>query len=311
MASPGWTSPSPPSITVGRTNSSFSPRAYAASMASVAVDGAARPPRGRSRRSRARRDPSACRGPSRSSARRPRRSGHPGGPRRGRRSRSATNASAERGGVSRPSSRACTRTPGHALRGGQPGDLDQVPVVGMDAARTDQADEMEAAAGLGRTAACRRASAGRAAKLPSAIAASIRGRSCSTGRPAPRFRWPTSELPIWPGGSPTASSDARRIECGQSRRSAAPDRHRRRGDRVRRRVVADPEAIQDDEDDRSRTPRWRRRHADPARADAVRPARATMPAISSGLSEAPPTRAPSIDGSAMNSSIDADVTLPP
>ena len=33
------------------------------------------------------------------------------------------------------------------------------------------------------------------------------------------------------------------------------------------------------------------------------PARATMPAISSGLSDAPPTRAPSIDGSARNSSM--------
>ena len=41
------------------------------------------------------------------------------------------------------------------------------------------------------------------------------------------------------------------------------------------------------------------------------PARATMPAISSGLSEAPPTSAPSIDGSARNSPMLADVTLPP
>ena len=47
-------------------------------------------------------------------------------------------------------------------------------------------------------------SAGRSKNEPSAIAASIRGRSWSTGRPAPRFRWPTSELPIWPGGRPTA-----------------------------------------------------------------------------------------------------------
>ena len=52
-------------------------------------------------------------------------------------------------------------------------------------------------------------SAGLVKNEPSSIAASIRGRSWSTGRPAPRFRWPTSELPIWPGGSPTASSDAR------------------------------------------------------------------------------------------------------
>src|ERR1043166_7487902 len=29
-------------------------------------------------------------------------------------------------------------------------------------------------------------------------------RSCGTTRPAPRLRWPTSLLPIWPSGSPTA-----------------------------------------------------------------------------------------------------------
>jgi len=41
------------------------------------------------------------------------------------------------------------------------------------------------------------------------------------------------------------------------------------------------------------------------------PARATMPAISSGLSDAPPTKAPSMAGSARNSPMFADVTLPP
>ena len=72
-------------------------------------------------------------------------------------------------------------------------------------------------------------------------------------------------------------------------------------------VGPEAEAVDDDEDDRSRAT-----HAGvPARAEAVSPARATMPAISSGLREAPPTRAPSISGSAKNSSMLEDVTLPP
>ena len=63
----------------------------------------------------------------------------------------------------------------------------------------------------GRQRARRRASsAAFAANEPSAIAASMRGRSWSTGRPAPRLRWPTSLLPIWPGGQ--ADRRARRLE---------------------------------------------------------------------------------------------------
>src|SRR3990172_7086551 len=36
----------------------------------------------------------------------------------------------------------------------------------------------------------------------------MRTRSWYTTRPAPRFRCPTSEFPIWPAGSPTRSSEA-------------------------------------------------------------------------------------------------------
>ena len=53
-----------------------------------------------------------------------------------------------------------------------------------------------------------RPTAGCVARLPSSIAALIRGRSCSTTRPAPRFMWPTSELPICPSGRPTNAPDA-------------------------------------------------------------------------------------------------------
>src|SRR5213083_3336567 len=43
---------------------------------------------------------------------------------------------------------------------------------------------------------------------PDSIACEMRTMSCGTTRPAPRFRWPTSLLPICPSGSPTASPDA-------------------------------------------------------------------------------------------------------
>ena len=87
-----------------------------------------------------------------------------------------------------------------------------------------------------------------------------------------------------------------------------PDRHPGVGDRVGRRVTADPEPIEDDEDDRAGSLAG---HVAVLRAAAVSPARATMPAISSGLRDAPPTSAPSIAGSARNSAMLAEVTLPP
>ena len=47
----------------------------------------------------------------------------------------------------------------------------------------------------------------------------MRARSCGTIAPAPRFRWPTSELPIWPSGRPTASPFAVSCVCGCSAHS--------------------------------------------------------------------------------------------
>src|SRR5713226_6182101 len=42
----------------------------------------------------------------------------------------------------------------------------------------------------------------------------MRTMSCGTTRPAPRFRCPTSLLPIWPAGSPTARPEASSRVCG-------------------------------------------------------------------------------------------------
>src|SRR6478672_6574805 len=56
-------------------------------------------------------------------------------------------------------------------------------------------------------------------KLPSAIASSIRARSCLTIAPAPRLRWPTSELPICPSGRPTSRPWAESRVRGQRSQS--------------------------------------------------------------------------------------------
>ena len=104
------------------------------------------------------------------------------------------------------------------------------------------------------------------------------------------------------------------LRCTQGRvrprgQRRSPARHRRGGDGVLRRVRSDAEPVEDDEDDGPR-PGPPRHEARP-RACAVIPARAAMPAISSGLSEAPPMSAPSTPGSARNSPMFAEVTLPP
>src|SRR5947207_2578580 len=57
-------------------------------------------------------------------------------------------------------------------------------------------------------------SGGRRKKSPDVMACEIRTMSCGTTRPAPRFKCPTSLLPIWPSGSPTASPDALRSVRG-------------------------------------------------------------------------------------------------
>src|SRR5438105_9728009 len=57
-------------------------------------------------------------------------------------------------------------------------------------------------------------SAGKRKNSPDWMACEMRTMSCGTTRPAPRFRCPTSLLPICPSGSPTASPDALRSVRG-------------------------------------------------------------------------------------------------
>ena len=107
-------------------------------------------------------------------------------------------------------------------------------------------------------AACRRSSSpgGRRRRRPGwrrsfrrRSPAEMRTRSCFTTRPAPRLRWPTSLLPIWPPGSPTASPDASSRVRGaraHSRSQVGTLRHR---DRVAFALGAVSPAVQDDEHD--------------------------------------------------------------
>src|SRR6266496_3420447 len=59
-----------------------------------------------------------------------------------------------------------------------------------------------------RVSSTRSTSAGIRKNSPDSMDCEIRTMSCGTTRPAPRFRWPTSLLPICPSGRPTASPDA-------------------------------------------------------------------------------------------------------
>src|SRR5258706_5120250 len=59
-----------------------------------------------------------------------------------------------------------------------------------------------------RTVAHRSTSAAIRKNSPDAIDCEMRTVSCATTRPAPRFKWPTSLLPICPSGRPTGSPDA-------------------------------------------------------------------------------------------------------
>ena len=185
-------------------------------------------------------------------------------------------------------------------------------VVGVDAAGPDQAD---------------RRAAGRRPGAPRSQAASER-RPLEERAVGDRGVDPRQVLEHRPAGAEVEVADLgvahlagrqpdgllRRLQDGvrPAREQAAPGRHPRRGDRVVRRVGADPEAVEDDEDDRPRSAG----HAGPAGSswparERSRRRGRRSPAISSGLSEAPPTSAPSIAGSARNSPMFAAVTLPP
>ena len=197
---------------------------------------------------------------------------------------------------------------GDAAPRGKLDERDQMAIVRVDPTRTDQADDMETTAGASRS-----------------IAGVEEGgpgeeRAIRNGGVDPR-----QVLEHGPAGAKVEMADLgvahlalrqadrilRRAERGVRpvREKIPPDRHPRAGDRVVGGRRPDPEPVDHDEDERAGTVSA---HAVVAsRAAAVTPARPTMPAISSGFRDAPPTSAPSMEGSATNSPMFAAVTLPP
>ena len=182
----------------------------------------------------------------------------------------------------------------------------------MDAAGADQADDVEppvVARGTPAGLEERRA----------LVEAAVRDRGVDP-REVLQHGFPRTEVEVadlrvahLSGRQTAASSDARSTAFGQRPGARARPACRRRGSR-RPPGPARSEPVEHDEDDGPRprsVPGGRQGHRAAPRARAVIPARATIPAISSGLSEAPPTSAPSIAGSEKNSSMFADVTLPP
>src|SRR2546426_758001 len=136
----------------------------------------------------------------------------PGPGPRSRSSSSCMNPSADCGGVSRPSSQACTATGRSymwpsviaARRCWSRACTPPFPIKPMRWSVAPRCFTPRHSSTSG----------GSRKNSPDSIACEMRTMSCGTTRPAPRFRCPTSLLPICPAGSPTASPDALRSVRG-------------------------------------------------------------------------------------------------
>ena len=149
------------------------------------------------------------------------------------------------GSVSRPSVNACTTrsgTPSWAASSMQASMCSQPECTPPSETRPIRCRRPR---GLSRAAAQAASSASFSKKLPSAIASSIRARSCLTTAPAPRFRWPTSELPIWPSGRPTSRPLAESGRVRVALPELVEDRRRRLADGVARPVGRQAPAVED------------------------------------------------------------------
>src|SRR5216117_79434 len=121
-------------------------------------------------------------------------------------SSSCMNPSADCGGVSRPSSQACTATGtscrwASAIAARRCWSRACTPPFPIKPMRWSVAPRC-------LTRRHSSTSGGSWKNSPDSIACEMRTMSCGTTRPAPRFRCPTSLLPICPSGSPTARPDA-------------------------------------------------------------------------------------------------------
>ena len=132
----------------------------------------------------------------------------------------------------------------------------------------------------------------------------MRVRSCRTTAPAPRFRWPTSELPICPSGSPTARPQAVSCVCGCSAQSPSNT-----GVSASATALPGPGGARPQPSRMTRQTRWTGGGATNGLVTAR--AAATICAKSSGSRLAPPTSAPSMSGWARISAALSGFTLPP
>ncbi len=160
--------------------------------------------------------------------------------------------SAERGGVSRPSRRPWTTTSCDAGLAGQLRDGHRVAVHGVHAARPDEPDEVQAGAALGD-----RADRGQQrGVLPEGAVGDLSvdaGQVLEHGPARAQVEVPDLAVAHLAIGQPDGGAGGLQADVRPLGHQGPPARHVRRGDGVNRRVRPDAEAVDDDEDDGTRS----------------------------------------------------------
>ena len=205
--------------------------------------------------------------------------------------------------MSRPSVNACSTMSGTSLARGQLDQRAQVVEARVHAAVRDEPEQVQPPAVAPGRAARAAPRSRRTSRPRSRRRCAVR--SCCTTAPAPRFRWPTSELPIWPSGSPTARPAGGRAACADS----APRARRTPACRPARRRCPGPAGA-------SPQPSSTTRQTDgtggcPAHRQVMRRRGDDLARSPSGSRLAPPTSAPSTSGWARISAALSGLTLPP
>jgi hypothetical protein len=134
---------------------------------------------------------------------------------------------------------------------GQLDERDQVPVVRVDTAGADQADHVEAATGRSRAVTGRE-------QRGSLEERAVGDRGVDPGQvlehrpPGSEIQVPNLGVAHLPGRQTDGVGRCPERGVGPGGKERSPVRHVRRGDRVRTWIAADPEAVEDDQDDRPR-----------------------------------------------------------
>ena len=192
----------------------------------------------------------------------------------------ADTASADLGGVSRPSSEGVDAHARHAApRAASSSRPCEVALVGVHAAVGEEAHQVQRRALAPRVLARPRAAPGSRRTSRRAARGRCAGGPAGTMRPAPSVRCPTSELPITPAGSPTASPEASSSVHGYSASQRSKMGVRARAMALPCEGGAWPQPSQIEEEDRRRSSSARRRAARRPAEDAAAAARARKPAL--------------------------------